>query len=105
MKAPKIKGMSFEALIDLRKQIDRQISRQRDVLEGQLARLGVVHGKKRGRPAGRKSKLTGRKVPPKYRNPNNRSETWAGRGAMPRWLAAMVKEGKKVEQFLIAKKK
>ena len=31
-----------------------------------------------GRPRG--SKMKGRKVAPKYRNPKNRSETWAGRG-------------------------
>ena len=33
-----------------------------------------------GRPRG--SKIKGRKVAPKYRNPKNRVETWAGRGAM-----------------------
>ena len=49
------------------------------------------------------SKLKGKKVAPKYRNPKNRSETWAGRGAMPRWMAAAVKAGKKRESFLIHK--
>jgi DNA-binding protein H-NS len=42
-------------------------------------------------------------VAPKYRNPKNRSETWAGRGAMPRWLAAEIKKGKKREDFAINK--
>ena len=37
------------------------------------------------------SKLKGRKVPPKYRNPKNRAETWAGRGATPRWLRAYLR--------------
>jgi DNA-binding protein H-NS len=46
-------------------------------------------------PAGRESKLKGRRVKPKYRNPGNRSETWTGRGRMPLWMAAMVKKGKK----------
>jgi DNA-binding protein H-NS len=36
-------------------------------------------------------------------NPKNRSETWAGRGAMPRWLAAEIKKGKKREDFAIKK--
>jgi DNA-binding protein H-NS len=44
------------------------------------------------------------KVPPKYRNPANPSETWTGRGKQPRWLAAQVAKGKKVEDFLIKKK-
>jgi DNA-binding protein H-NS len=39
----------------------------------------------------------------KYRNPKNRTETWAGRGAMPRWLAAEIKQGKKREDFAINK--
>lgn len=43
------------------------------------------------------------KVPPKYRNPANKAETWTGRGKQPRWLAAQVKKGKKVEDFLIKK--
>ena len=35
--------------------------------------------------------MKGRKVAPKYRNPKDPSETWAGRGAMPRWMAAQIK--------------
>jgi len=48
-----------------------------------------------------KGKSTG-KVPPKYRNPADPSQTWAGRGQPPRWLAAELKSGKKLEDFLIA---
>jgi DNA-binding protein H-NS len=40
-------------------------------------------------------------VAPKYRNPENPAETWAGRGLKPRWLAAAIKSGKKLENFLI----
>jgi len=47
------------------------------------------------------SKLTGRKVKPKYRNPDHKSETWTGRGRMPLWMAALVKKGKKTDDFLI----
>jgi DNA-binding protein H-NS len=38
---------------------------------------------------------------PKYRNPENPAETWAGRGLRPRWLVAAVKGGKKLEEFAI----
>lgn len=41
------------------------------------------------------------KVMPKYRNPKNRRETWAGRGSRPRWLAAQLRSGKKLNEFLI----
>jgi len=40
-------------------------------------------------------------VAPKYRNPENPKETWAGRGLKPRWLAAAMKAGGKLEDFQI----
>jgi len=43
----------------------------------------------------------GGKVPPKYRNPDNPAETWTGRGKQPRWMAAQIANGKKIEDFLI----
>jgi DNA-binding protein H-NS len=47
------------------------------------------------------SALRGRKVPAKYRSPSG--ETWAGRGAKPRWLVDAMKGGKKLDDFLIDK--
>ncbi|QNP41407.1 H-NS histone family protein [Lysobacter solisilvae (ex Woo and Kim 2020)] len=41
------------------------------------------------------------KVAPKYRNPANAGETWAGRGKPPRWLATYLDNGRKIEEFLI----
>jgi DNA-binding protein H-NS len=41
------------------------------------------------------------KVAPKYRNPQNPSETWAGRGQQPKWMATQIAAGKKLEDFLI----
>ena len=40
-------------------------------------------------------------VLPKFRNPDNPSETWAGRGKTPRWLSAHLKSGKRIENFRI----
>jgi DNA-binding protein H-NS len=58
----------------------------------------ALNGKSR---TGRNSKLKGRKVRPKYHNPDKRSETWTGRGRMPLWMAALLKKGKKQDDFLI----
>ena len=41
-------------------------------------------------------------VYPKYRNPAEPSETWAGRGKKPRWLSAQLVLGKQIDDFLIA---
>jgi DNA-binding protein H-NS len=38
---------------------------------------------------------------PKYRNPAEPTETWAGRGKQPRWLTAQLRIGKKLDDFRI----
>jgi hypothetical protein len=45
--------------------------------------------------------LKGVKVPPKYRGP--KGETWSGRGIHPRWLAALLKRGRRLDEYAIAK--
>jgi DNA-binding protein H-NS len=37
----------------------------------------------------------------KYRNPNEPSETWSGRGKQPRWLSAALKSGHTIDEFVI----
>jgi DNA-binding protein H-NS len=37
----------------------------------------------------------------KYANPENKSETWTGRGRKPNWLVARLKKGAKLEDFAI----
>jgi len=91
--------MSVEGLMDLRQQVDETLHERRAELEKQLERMAVVGGRRAVRGGG--SPLRGKKVPPKYRSPSG--ETWAGRGAKPRWLVAAIKGGKKLEDFLIDK--
>jgi DNA-binding protein H-NS len=94
--------MSVDALLRLRDDIGKLLISKADDLKRQLARLGGGgdDAPRRGRRP--KKSLKGRKVPPKYRGP--RGETWAGRGAKPGWMVEQLKAGKKVEDFLIAKK-
>jgi DNA-binding protein H-NS len=99
--------MTLDALISLRDDAEHLIrtraSAQRKAIEKQLARIsGYFDGKGR-RKARKGHSLKGRKVPPKYRNPANKSETWAGRGARPRWLQAQLKSGRKIAEFAIAR--
>ena len=37
----------------------------------------------------------------KYATPEDRSETWTGRGRKPNWLVARLKKGAKVDDFSI----
>ena len=41
------------------------------------------------------------KLPPKYRDPHNAQNTWAGRGKRPNWLQAKLNAGAKLEDFAI----
>ena len=93
-----LSGMNVEALLRLRMQIDERLVELRKELEKQLAALD-------GQPKGkaiRTGSLKGRKVPPKYRSRSG--ETWAGRGARPKWMVEALKKGKKMDDFLIARK-
>jgi DNA-binding protein H-NS len=91
--------MTVEALMDLRKRVDEAFNERRAEIEKQLKMFAVAGGRRVVRGGG--SALKGRKVPPKYRSPLG--ETWAGRGAKPRWVVAAIKGGKKLDDFLIDK--
>ena len=96
-------GLDFDALIALRNQVDEALTWYRSTLERQLEALGSSVASLGGKVARgiRGSTLKGRKVAAKYKGPSG--ELWAGRGATPRWLVAAIKEGKKLEDFLIDK--
>jgi DNA-binding protein H-NS len=97
MPKPNLSAMSVDQLGKLREDINKILDRKANELRSQLSMLGVAFAHKQ------KGSLKGRKVPPKYRSPSG--ETWAGRGAKPRWLVAAIKRGKKAEDFLIGKRR
>jgi DNA-binding protein H-NS len=98
-----LKSLSVDKLTALREQVDAaigsKVSEERRSMQEQLSRLDRLMG------SGSRAKGAGRgvrgAVPPKYRNPENPAETWAGRGLKPRWLAAAMKSGGKLDDFVI----
>lgn len=44
---------------------------------------------------------TKKTVAPRYRNPNNPSDTWTGRGKAPRWVSALQAQGVTLDSLLI----
>lgn len=46
-------------------------------------------------------KKSGKKNPPKYRNPEDPRQTWSGRGRQPGWIKAALEDGRKLEDFAI----
>ena len=82
-----LSGLNVEGLMELRKQIDVALHKRRAEIQKQLETIALLGGETVARRGGRGARaLKGRKVPPKYRGP--KGETWAGRGARPRWLVA-----------------
>jgi DNA-binding protein H-NS len=43
------------------------------------------------------------KVVPKFQNPAQPAQTWAGRGKQPRWFSEMIKAGRSVDDLRIRK--
>jgi DNA-binding protein H-NS len=99
-----LKSMSIEKLQALKSKVESAIhshliGRRRE-LESELSKLVRFEG---GRGGGKGVRGGARgSVAPKYRNPENFAETWAGRGLKPRWMVAGLKSGKKLDDFLIA---
>ena len=96
-----LKTMSISKLMDLRQKVDAalasKVAEERRALQFRLSNLGRVGS---ASIPGRRDGVRG-KVAPKYRNPENPNETWAGRGLKPRWLTAALKAGGKLEEFSI----
>jgi DNA-binding protein H-NS len=101
-----LKTMSIDKLRDLKNKVDAaistKISERRHELESELSKLSGFGGRGKAIKFGRSGTMG--PVAPKYRNPENPTETWAARGLKPRWLAAAIKGGKKLDDFLIAGK-
>jgi DNA-binding protein H-NS len=99
--------------------LSEKITTEKRELEKRLAKLhrGSISGKilipdkttiKRAVSQRRERRAVRRKYPPvlpKFQNPSDPKETWAGRGKQPRWLVSQLKAGKKIDDFLIDRAK
>jgi len=81
-----------EARTNARQTIEQELLRSGLSLRDLFPELLPQPGRKRGE---------GGPVLPKYRGPNN--EIWSGRGHEPKWLQALLAEGRNKEEFLIAR--
>ena len=94
--------MDFDELLALKAKVEAAIAarveKERKRLTASLERLdaiGMGGAPARGKRGPRAGAGKGRKIEPKYRNPENADEVWAGRGNRPRWLVAALKGGRK----------
>lgn len=98
--------MSLKELLDLEAKLEKAIlnARERErtevkqKIEAIVQNAGFSVSELFG---GRAPAAKGRQVAAKYVNPDNRSETWTGRGRKPRWLTAKLDKGAKLEDFAV----
>jgi DNA-binding protein H-NS len=102
MKQSVLGSMSTDELWMLHEKITgtlaAKIIARKEVLEDRLKRLKRVPVEQADKTAERRSYPT---VYPKFRNPDDPSETWAGRGKQPRWLRNQLGSGKRMDDFRI----
>ena len=67
---------------------------------GKIAKAGRGKGKAAVVRPAKAAKKAGAVVAAKFRGPNG--ETWSGRGLTPKWLTALVAQGRTKEEFAIA---
>jgi DNA-binding protein H-NS len=103
MKRNDMESMSIDELWTLREKVAAALAtkmkREKSALEIRLRQL-----KRRFQTGQLREKSSRRPYPrvfPKFRNPAQPAETWAGRGKTPRWLTAQLRSGKKLDDFRI----
>nr|WP_309501381.1 H-NS histone family protein [uncultured Roseovarius sp.] len=110
-----LKNMSMSELRALEKRVSRAIASREKIerkealaaLKTKAKQLGYSLGElvgdaksdesvKAPKPAKQR-----KPVAAKYRNPENPSQTWAGRGRQPKWIKDAIASGKSIESFAI----
>jgi len=104
MASVNVDRMTVKELVDLEAKLQTAIplarQRERANVKQEMTALAEKHGLTLREVFGGRGK--GKLVAPKYANPDDPSQTWAGRGRKPLWLVAkMKKKGAKLKQFAI----
>ncbi len=92
---------SLNDLKHLKKQIDKAIDTfEERALEN--ARLELEeHAKSLGYTLDQLTQAKPKKVAAKYRDPNDSSQTWTGRGRKPAWVVDQLNSGRTLKDLLI----
>ena len=95
MKRTELDRMSTDDLwslhVEVSQLLQQRIQQEKLQLEERLTQLQIPVSGRRPYPP----------VLPQYRNPDQPSETWTGRGKRPRWLVAQLKSRRRIEDFRI----
>jgi len=103
MKQSNLKSLSIDELWMLHEAIAatlaEKITAEKKLLEKRLRLLATAHVEHPVKAL--KHRRPYPPVLPKFRNPDEPSETWAGRGKQPRWIRKQLRSGKRMDDFRI----
>ncbi len=100
-------GWSVAELTKARDEIDSLITKKTEEDKQKLLEKFKAEAEKQGFSLddilgkSDKSVKPSKSVKPKYRNPDNPSDIWSGRGRKPKWFEACLEAGKTEEDLLI----
>lgn len=102
-KKPDLTKLSLDELNSLRKDVDRAIAdfqkRKRSEAMKEIQAVAKKHGLSVEDIVGGKAKGRKSKSPAKYRNPEDASQEWSGRGRQPVWFKDAVAAGNSPESM------
>ena len=103
MAAPNVEKMALKDLLDLENRVKKAIGtakeRERIEVRQRMVEMAEARGFSVNELFGTARGGKGGKVAVKYRNKDNPAATWTGRGRQPKWLAAALKKGAKLQDF------
>ncbi len=96
--------MSKDELMKLRQDVDRALNsveeRRRADARAAAEKAAREHGYSLDDVLAAQKK-SGKKNPPKYRNPEDPTQTWSGRGRQPTWIKKALENGQALDEFAI----
>ncbi len=108
MASVNVDKMSLKDLVELEAKVQKAIAAARDrerlELKKKMAELAETHGFSVGELFGvaRGGRGKGKSVGiAKYANPDNKQDTWTGRGRKPNWVIERLRKGAKLADFEI----
>lgn len=104
-KQPDLSKFSMDELKELRRNVDKEIAnfdkkKKAEALKAVQA-VAKEHGVSLEDLMGKKAKARGGAAPAKYRNPDDPTQTWSGRGRQPQWFKDHLTAGVKPEKMEI----
>jgi DNA-binding protein H-NS len=103
MASVNVDKLSLKELLDLEVKVQKAIAgareRERAEVKHAMAQLAEKRGFSVAELFGGRGR--GKVSAAKYANPDNRSETWTGRGRKPNWLVAKLKKGANIADFAL----